>query len=437
MKVLNVITLLMGLASQVKLATAPPTLSSFRYNRGVLYPTASPQKLSPNACAVLDAHVFAHSNTGLPDLRLFDSSGQLELPYVVTLSSTSSTSDPARILRVVPAGAHELDLDLEMPHRSYSQINLSLNARDFVASARVTGLQTLTGSQPVFLGTLNLFDLTSQHLGSSTSIPIAESNFPYLHLRLTFEPAPGNSALLITPSTVAGAQVPPTRQAETLYTGIAQSFAIVQRGPQTVATFTVPARVPIERVTFTLDPAEQSNFSRSVTISASTSASSPVEALLGQISRLRLHLGGHQIEQQSLSIPAILGSNAQSPATVEVVIQNGDQSPVKIRSVRLEMRQRQLCFPAVGSSATLAYGSAPAQPPTYDFARTFNAAIPARPATLLHEHINSSFIERADTRSRFKRHPAFLGLSLLVVLSLLAVIAYRALHRGHRDSLRR
>ncbi len=430
--------ILLILTAPSQLATAP-ALDSYRYERQVLYPAASPQSPSPNACAVLDANVFAHSATGLPDLRVFDPTGKSELPYVVTLSSTSHTSDPARIARISASSVRQLNLDLAMPHRPYSQVNLALNARDFVATAHVTGLQTPTDPHPVFLGDITLFDLTAQHLGSSTSIPIAESTFPYLHLRLDFQPAPGNAALLITPSTVASAQVPPARQAQTLYTGIAQSFAISQRGSQTVVTFQVPARVPVERVTFDLDPGETSNFDRPVTISASTGESAPTETLTGQISRVHLNLAGDEIQQQSLSIPAILGSNAQSPATVQVSIENGPQPPLKLHSVRLEMRQRDLCFPAAGTNATLAYGadSTSAQPPSYEFARTFNAAAPARRAILLHEHPNALFIAEPLHQSRFDRYPAYLWLSILVAVSLLAVIAYRALHRGHNDSLRR
>ena len=101
------------------------------------------------------------------------------------------------------------------------------------------------------------------------------------------------------------------------------------------------------------------------------------------------------------------------------------------------MRQRELCFPAAGTEVTLAYGSDTAQPVSYDFARTFNAAVPARRATLLHEHANTFFIAPVSTKSRFNRYPAFLGLSILLAVSLLAVIAYCALHRGHHDSLRR
>jgi hypothetical protein len=427
---------LLSLVAQTQLPTAQ-NLSDFRYTREVMYPASSPGDAFPNACATLDGNVFAHANTGLTDLRVFDPSGKVQIPYVVTLSNTSPTSDPARIIHVALSGARQLDLVLEMPRRAYSQVDLSLSALDFVASAHVTGLRSLTDAHPVFLGDFTLFDLASQHLGSSTSIPIAESTFPFLRIRLMFEPASKNNPLLITPSTVAAAQVPPARQAQTLYTVIAHTFDLSERGQQTVASFQVPARVPIERVSFALDPGEQTNFSRSVAVSASTSQSGPVETLTGQISRVHLVLGGKEIEEQSLSIPAILGSNSQEPAHLEVSIENGPQPPLRIRSVLLEMRQRQLCFPAAGTNATLAYGSDEVEPATYEFARTFNASSPVRRAKLQKEDANPLFTAPSSAKSRFKRFPAFLGLSIVIALSLLAVIAYRALQRGHRDSLRR
>jgi hypothetical protein len=125
---------LLGLLSSSELSTGPG-LDAFRYNRDVVYPASSAQNASPNACAVLDASVFAHTQSGLADLRVFDPAGEREIPYVATLSSTSPISDPARIVRVSPSGARQLNADLEMPHRSYSQVDLAFNARNFVASA--------------------------------------------------------------------------------------------------------------------------------------------------------------------------------------------------------------------------------------------------------------------------------------------------------------
>jgi hypothetical protein len=434
-KSLSAIVLFASLLGPLGSSTAP-TLNDFRYTREIQYPPPSAHDPSLYACAILDANVFAHSMPGLPDLRVFDPAGKVETPYAVTVSSTSAASDSARIVRISPAEPRQLTLDLEMPKRPYSQVDLSLNARNFVATAHVMGLASLAGTHPVFLGDMTIFDLTSQGLGANTVLPVAESIFPYLRVSLTFEPAPGNGALSITPATVASAQVPPARQAQTLYTGIAQSFRTVQRGQQTVATFAVPAHVPIERVSFSLDSAEGANFRRAVSVSASMGEAAPAETVTGEISRVHLAVGGMQIEQRSLSIPAILGANAQTAATVEVAIDNGLKPPLKIQSVQLEMRQRQLCFRPSGTLATLAYGSDTAQPPAYDFGRTFHASIPVRRATLLQEHPNALFVAPVSTRERFKRYPAFAGLSAILAISLLAVIAYRALHRGHRDSLR-
>jgi hypothetical protein len=435
------ITAAMLLATALAQPQSPQTLpfDGFHYDRNILIPQQSPENSSPNACVLLDADIFAHSAATLSDLRLFSPDGHTQIPYAVTLSSTDSLGDTAAILNPTLKSPNQLSFDLQMPRRPYSAVDLTLHAQDFIASAHVTGINSRTDSHPVFLGDYTLYDLTAQHLGNDTRIPIAESTFPYLHIALTLRPTTGNTNF--TSATVVSAQIPPARQAQTLYTGVAESFNITQRPKQTVAVFNVAAHVPIERVTFTVDPSDRTNFSRIVTISAKPSGSTngevtPAETLSGQISRVHLDEAGEHIDQQSLSIPAILASNSESAATVQVILQNGDDPPLKVRSIRLEMRQRKLCFPAGTHTLTLAYGSAIAQVPTYDFAKTFNASAPVRHATLSHEHTNALFIA-SPKQSRFERYPAFVGLSILVAVCLLAVIAYRALHRGHHDSLRR
>ena len=44
----------------------------------------------------------------------------------------------------------------------------------------------------------------------------------------------------------------------------------------------------------------------------------------------------------AISVAAILGANLQQPAKVDVAIENGDDQPLPIAAVRLEMRQRKL-----------------------------------------------------------------------------------------------
>jgi len=418
--------LLLGLLASTD-APPPPTPASFRYQRPITIPPRPPA----DACAVLDAQVFAHANP-LEDLRIY--SANQEVPYAVTFSGTAPTGDPAGILNLGLKSPRALSFDLQMPDRPYSAVALTLNAHDFLASAHVTGLKSLTDKNPTYLGTFTLFDLTTQRLGHSSSVQLAESTFPYLHLDLTLTPAPGNNSLAVSPSIVAAAEVPPSRLAQTLYTPVAETSTITQRPRESVATFTIPAHVPVERVTFDLDPADHTNFSRSVIVSSKPTIAREgepsTEQLSGEISRVRLTEAGQEIHQQSLSIPAILGSNEQAPATVEVAIQNGDDQPLKIHSVTLEMRQRKLCFAIPTQPATLFYGAPNVPAPVYDFGRLFNATDAVRTATLDAEQLNPQFLPPAPPKqSLTERYPQLLWIALLAVVSILAAIAFRSAKR--------
>ena len=418
--------LLLGLLASSD-APPPPTPASFRYQRAITISPGPP----PDACAVLDAQVFAHANP-LEDLRIY--SANQEVPYAVTFSGTAPTGDPAGILNLGLKSPRALSFDLQMPDRPYSAVALTLNAHDFLASAHVTGLKSLTDKNPTYLGTFTLFDLTTQRLGHSSSVQLAESTFPYLHLDLTLTPAPGNNSLAVSPAIVAAAEVPPSRLAQTLYTPVAETSTITQRPRESVATFTIPAHVPVERVTFDLDPADHTNFSRSVIVSSKPTIAREgepsTEQLSGEISRVRLTEAGQEIHQQSLSIPAILGSNEQAPATVEVAIQNGDDQPLKIHSVTLEMRQRKLCFAIPTQPATLFYGAPNVPAPVYDFGRLFNATDAVRTATLDAEQLNPQFLPPAPPKqSLTERYPQLLWIALLAVVSILAAIAFRSAKR--------
>ena len=406
----------------------PPTPASFHYLRQITTTSGG----EPNACAVLDASVFAHANP-LEDLRLYTPTHQ-EIPYTITFSGTAPSGDPARILNLGLKSPAHLSFDLEMPARAYSSLDLTLNAQDFLASAKITGLKSLSDKSPAYLGTFTLFDLTAQRLGHNSSLQFAESTFPYLHLELTFTPAPGNPSLAITPAIVTGAEIPPSRLAQTLYTPIAETSTITQRPRESVATFTVPARVPIERITFTLDPADPTNFSRTVTVSSRptiTKEGEPsTEQLSAQISRLRLTEAGQQIREDSLSFPAILASNEQAPATIEVAIQNGDDQPIHVRSVTLEMRERKLCYPIQPTPATLMYGAPNTSAPVYDFGRLFNVTAPIRPATLTPEQLNPAYIPPTPLpKALTERYPQLLWIALLLTVTILAVVAFRSAKR--------
>ncbi len=272
--------LLAVLLWQVAVANEPPAAEpgTMRYERAIRVAAGAGQ-----ACAVLDAQIFSHAAPSLSDVRIFPAqeAGAVmnEVPYAITLSEAASEeTETARVLNLgTGTGASkegaQIVFDLEMPARAYTSVTLNLDpaAHDFIARATVSGADTLSGKATA-LGTFTLFDLTSQRLSRDTTISLTESTFKFLHVELHISPASGAASTHFVPAMVMGATVPPSREAQSVYTTVAETSSVVTKARETVETFMVPARVPVERVSFVLAPGFIGNFSRVVRVRAQADA---------------------------------------------------------------------------------------------------------------------------------------------------------------------
>jgi hypothetical protein len=443
-------------------ANEPPVAQPdhMRYVRALSVPAGAGQ-----ACAVLDAQVFPHAEPALIDLRIFPrgaaNGAQHEVPYAITMSeAVTEETQPARLLNLGSgSGGGEggkIVFDLEMPQRAYSEVALDIdpNATNFLATATVTGMDALgSKGKSTALGSFTLFDLTAQHLSRSTTLPLQESTFHYLHVALSVSPAPGTApgaGPVIVPAMVLGAEVPPSRESEILYTTVAATTSVETAGRQSRASFQIPARVPVERVEFALAPGFKANFSRDVKLAATAesqpkgSANKAAEAeidndqraplpetVTGNILRVHANEAGREIHTEELGFPAILGANLQRPAKVEVDIENGDDQPLPIREVRLEMRQRELCFdrnpPTHAPVLALYYGDPALAAPVYDYERLFVAADKPLVATLGPEQLNPQFTPRPQPPQPFtERHPQVLWIALIAAICALGLVAIRS-----------
>ncbi|WP_348268245.1 DUF3999 family protein [Edaphobacter paludis] len=416
---------------QTVAAPAPETATDAqqysRYQRTISLPDGAGQ-----TCAVIDGQMFSHAAPSLRDARLYQDAQ--EIPYAITLSEPAQAdSTAARVLNLGMRG-HSIVFDLAMPPRTYTDVELDLAGRDYLATATVTGLDTPQSSNATRLGVFTLFDLATQHLWHSTTLHLQESSFPYLHVVLTASPAPGTHGFSVTPRMVKGATVPPSREAQSLYTVVAETTLITQQGRQSVAAFALPERVPVERVSFVLASNFKTNFSRAVHIfdRPRGTPKSAAEIIDGTIVRVNLTQAGREIRQQQLSVPATLGANLQGPATVEVAIDNGDDAPLPVIDVRLEMRQRKLCFSApTAQPVTLFYGDDGIATPEYDYARLFSVTAQTNRAPLGPEQLNPNYHSRPDTRALTERYPDILWVALLAVICILAVVALRSARSVH------
>lgn len=394
-----------------------PAPRYFRYSRIVTGATI----IGRPVCTVLDASVMAHAQRTLGDLRLMvlTNDGPVEIPYALTMSQTAGGGvEVARVLQSEGSATRRV-VELEMPARPYSEVRLQMGGKDFVGTAKVTGLRAAGERGGVAVGTVTVFDLSAQKLGRDTTLRLAEASSP--DLRVELEASEG--AL----PEVTGAEVPPSREAQTLFTTVVSAKAAVQ-GKESVASFEVPAGVPVERVT--VDVAAAGNFSRSVKLRARAIGQSDAaaEEVSAEIARVKLTgPRGEDIREAKLGFAATLGSNARGPAKVQIAVENGEDAPLPIQAVRLEMRRREMCFDPPVEPATLFYGDADLMPPSYEFSRQFSPAGKLEMVGLGPEKRNPRFIGRDESRSVSETHPELVLLVLLGVISIFGVVGFRVL----------
>jgi hypothetical protein len=421
--------LLQGVYDRANEVDAAP--ERFRLQR-TLQPPAGAQG---QACAVLDATLYAHTEGRLTALRIY-SSGH-EVPFAITESGElGQQAEPARVMNLGRQGK-TIVFDLAMPQRAYTEVVLDLDGRDFYATAKVSGEQQPGGAR-TDLGEFVLFDLRSDGLSRSTTLALQESSFPILHVEMAVTSAPGGDPNFFELDMVRGASVPPSREAQTLYTTVAETTVFEQHGKSTVATLQVPAHVPIERAHIVLDPAFHRDFLRSVTVAGKTNIPDAIgadESVAGEIERVERPpspAGIPAIRSEQLNVDALLASNLRKPATITLTVNNGDDAALPLRAVDLQMRQREVCFDAEpGAAYVLRYGDpTPVRPPVYDYAQLFRANPNAAVVALGPETPNPQF--RDDTpppQSYPKRHPELLWVALLLVIGVLGTVA---LHNARR-----
>jgi hypothetical protein len=385
----------------------------------------TPQR-SMQTCAILDAELFARTLPQFADLRLYHDGK--ETPYVIHLSAPVEARETSIVPMNLGRRGGEISFDAAMPEGSYSDIQLDVAGQDFIATVTVSGSQAQTDSSRTRLGSYTIFDLSHQKLGRSTVLHIPTSDFRYLHFQI---------AGPLTPESITGLAVDKLPATEARYEMVAQSSSVTQKAHASVLEFTVPALVPVDRLAFTVGP-EPRNFSRNVTITVTAVEPPPVTdsvepprpmTLTGNILRIHTVQNGHRIDEEDLDIDTP-GTILDKPAKWTVTIDNGDDTPLAVQSVHLEMLQRTLCFEAAGSGQyTLFYGDPALTAARYDYSTLFTQQTDAAPATAGPEQRNPEYQLRPDQRPLTERYPGLLWGALIVVIATLALIAFRSAKR--------
>jgi hypothetical protein len=400
-------------------AAPSPEIRYFQFERPVVRLAQS----AGQTCAVVDPGVFAHASPGLADLRLYQ--GVTETPYVLrSAAPVASTTQSLSLLNLGKSGS-QIVFDVAMPEGSYSDVELAIARHDFLATVTVSGSQNETGTARTGLGAFTIFDLTQQRLGRSTVLHLPQSDFRYLHFQIAGPIAPEN---------VTGLSVVRAPASQPKYVLVAQTATVTQKGRDSVFSFTVPARTPADRIVF-VPGAQPSSFSRDVLVKVvplarppADDANEPPQPLTAGGNILRVHRmqDGHRIDEEHLAVYAPQ-ADFDSPATWTVTIENGDDAPVAMTSVRIEMTERDLCFDAAaGAAYTLYYGDSVLAAPQYDYAALFVPAANASAAQLGAETTSPAYQPRPDERPFTEKHPALLWIALILVMVLLGAVAIRS-----------
>ena len=400
-------------------AVAAPQQRYFSYER----PLAAPLAQSAQTCVVLDAGIFAHTAPGLADLRLYRDAE--ETPYAIDTEAETETASQTVPLLNAGVRSGKTVFDAQMLDGPYSDLQLNIERHNFIATVTVTGSRDTAESSFTTLGNFTIFDFTRERLGRSTALHLPQSNFPVLHFRIAGPVMPGD---------ITGISVTHVSERKPDYLTIAETTHAEVKDHGSQFEFTVPAQVPVDRVVF-VPAAQPAQFSRPVNVRVA-----PVAAMgesdrqtaysigtFGNLLRIHSVHNGHRIDEEKLEVDATrVGMSREARWTIRV--ENGDDVPIFFKSVRLEMRQRKMCFDgAAGARYALYYGDAALLAPRYDYATLFVAQDDAQQAQLGAEVQNASHVARPDMRPFTERYPVLLWIALLAVVALLVVIAISSL----------
>jgi hypothetical protein len=362
---------------------------------------------------VVDEEIWAHARPDLADLRLYDGDVQVQFALSEQYGGVSTEQQEGKILNLGSIAGHtEFDIDVGAITED-DQVHLRLDAKDFVATASVAGLNALGQGPTTELGSSTLYDFTREALGSNSMLKMPPSSFRYLHVKLS----PG-----IHPQQVKGATVSNLHEKQAGWTNVGSCAPPEQELRSTVITCDHPDNVPLNRIWFQVAPA-QINFRRGVNILDGKGSLVSV----GDISRVRIDRAGMLVTSEDLGVNVIVKPAGRLTITVD----NGDNPPLQLTSVQPLSVERRVYFDPQGKTTLkLYYGDEKLSAPVYDYARFFHLDESAVQAPLGPGAHNDAYTPRPDKRPWSERHPAVLWAAMLLALAALTAVAIRGLKQA-------
>jgi hypothetical protein len=396
---------------------AGPSIPYFKYQRAV---QAQPDG---QRFVAVDEQIWKNARPDLGDLRLYN--GQQEVPYALMVERGSRENDnkDVRVLQQsVVDGKTQFVMDMAGV-AEYDHIDLKLAAKNYVAHARVEGQEDLHGTQWALLAESILYDLSKENLGGNSMLRLPLSTYKYL--RVTIDGP-------VKPEDIRGATSEVRQEQKAVWRDVGGAPTLTETsmsaarndpsrrsGKATVLTFAVPEKVPIDRVAFDIDPA-QPNFRRSVQVTDEKDA----YIGSGQIDRVHMVRSGQKIDSDDHDV----AFSAVGHKALKIIIDNGDDPPLKLNSARLQQLEHRLYFETPASAPlTLYYGDEKLEPPVYDYAKLFLLAKDAASAQPGAEQRNAAYAGRPDERPWTERHPAVLWIAIVAAVLILGAIAVRSM----------
>ncbi len=378
---------------------------------------------------IVDEELWNHARPDLGDLRLYD--GESPVQYALSEQSAGISSEEvdAKILNLGSVSGHtEFDLDAE-GIAEYDRIRLRLDARDFVATASVSGGSAPGKASEVELAPSTLYDFTKEQLGSNSLLKLPPSSFRYLHVRLSRG---------ILPQQVKGATIYNLREQQASWSKAGSCAAPLQKLRLTLIACTLPARVPVSRILFQVAPA-QVNFRRAVSVENAKGE----QIASGEISRVRVNRAGTLVTNEELAVnvaanmptnispnvsPNVAANSAGSSVQLTLTIDNGDNSPLTIEAAQPLSVERRVYFDPQGKTILkLYYGDEKLSAPVYDYARFFHLDASPAEAQLSAGAHNAQYTARPDDRPWSERHMGILWAAMLLAVLALSLLALRGL----------
>jgi len=429
-------------ALTLALAAAAPTMHpAFHYERPVQLASAP----APETCVVLPVDLLAHAAPRLDDLRVI--AGDREIAYQVRTSSDAA-ADVGRPEQILNLGERNgaISFDVEMTEPLYSRVLLKMARSHFSVLVHVSGIDR-PGEAGVAFPEIAYSSDTPEDEPQVKLIMLPVSNFRYLHFEiqtLALEP--------VTPQDIAGVDVLTVSTEPPRYMQVALANAPQQRPHETVYEFAVPANIPVERLTFASDD-PNAVYSRTADLEQYPSRSSEaMEKTSGEADAPRPEMPvqsegialTHSPDAKHSAAPAALNGNntidlaglgaLPYASIVRLTIHNGDDVPLALHAVTLQMRERQICFlRKATTSYVLRYGDPSLGAPQYDLTPIQAAAMTVSESELGAERELTP--EAASQRPFTERHPVLLWVALILVVGTLGVVALRSARsgRGNRD----